>query len=121
MDILRILDDLNDQIMNKPRLGPFTYGLNRDEIGMLIVKVRASLPDEMKVAAQTVRDSGKIVESAKEDAQSVLENSKKEAERIISESKIEAERILSQAKLEQEQMVSENEIIKISKGQSEEI
>jgi len=122
MDILRILEELNEQAVLKPKsFGPFTYGLNKDEIGMLIVKVRASLPTELKVAAQTVRESGRIVETAKEDAQSAIDSGKKEAQIVLDQARIEADRIIAQAKLEQDKMLSESEIIKISKAQSEEI
>lgn len=123
MDILRILDDLNDIAVKQPKqiLGSLYWRVDPDEIGMQIAKVRATLPQEVKQAAQTIRETDRIVGSAKEDAQVTLENARKEAETLLSEAKLESERILEQARLEQKKMVNESEILKLSKAQSEEI
>jgi hypothetical protein len=123
MDILRILDDLHDLAVERPKtvFGPLTWGLDKDEISMQISKVRASLPTELKQAVQTMRESDRIVESARVDAVQTLESAKREAERVIAEARIEAERMIEQARLQQEKMVNESEILKLSKAQSEEI
>lgn len=122
MDILRLLDQLHELAVDSPKtLGPIVWGLNKDEISMQIAKVRASLPNEVKAAAATVRESDRIVETAREDATLTLDGAKKEAERVVQEAHAEAQRILEQAKLQQVQMVGESEILKLSKVQSEEI
>lgn len=121
MDILRLLEELNQLIETTPHFGPITWGLNRDEVGMQIAKIRASLPQELKVAVSTVRESERIIDTAKEDALSTLENARKEAERIINDARHEAGRVIEEARLQQERMVAESEILKISKSQSEEI
>jgi hypothetical protein len=122
MDILRILEDLRYLAVEKPKhVGPLFWGLNIDEISLQIDKVRASLPNELKAAVATVRESERIVDTAKEDATMTLESARKESERVLAEAKREAERIVEQAKLQQEKMVNESEILKLSKAQSEEI
>ncbi len=123
MDILRILDELHELSVDRPKtiFGGLTYGLNKDEVSMQIAKVRASLPSEMKAAVATVRESERIVDTARTDASMTLEKAQKEGARFIEEAKKEAERILEQAKLQQERMVAESEILKLSKAQSEEI
>ncbi len=122
MDILRLLEELQQQVLEKPkRLGPLWWGIDEDEISMQISKIRASLPTELKAAVATVRESERIVEGAREDATLALENAQKEGERVLVESRREAERIVEQAKLQQERMVAESEILKLSKAQSEEI
>ncbi len=124
MDILRLLDELNHLAVEQPHQimgSPLYWGLNTDEISMQIAKVRASLPQDVKVAANTARESQRIIEGAREDATMTLENSRKEAERIIEEARGESLRILEQARLEQLRMVSESEILKLTKAQSEEI
>lgn len=132
MDILRQLSDLENMIEGPWSLGPLTWGLNRDEIVMQISKIRASLPQELKNAASTMRESDRILEEARADATGILENARKEAERIVAESRTESERminesrvhqerVLAESKLQQERMVSESEILKLSKVQSEEI
>ena len=132
MDILRQLADLENMIEGPWSLGPLTWGLNRDEIVMQISKIRASLPQELKNAASTMRESDRILEEARADATGILENSRKEAERIVAESRTESEkilnesrihqeRVLAESKLQQERMVADSEILKLSKAQSEEI
>ncbi len=122
MDILRLLEDLEFQMLEKPkRFGPLRWGVNDEEISMQIAKIRASLPTELKAAVATVRESERIVEGAREDANQALESAKKEGERALAEARLEAERIVEQAKLQQERMVADSEILKLSKAQSEEI
>lgn len=122
MDILRLLDQLHELAVDSPKtMGPIVWGLNKDEISMQIAKVRASLPQEVKAAAATVRESERIVDTAREDATMTLESAKKEGDRIIAEARAEGERLLEQARIQQQQMVSESEVLKLSKMQSEEI
>lgn len=123
MDILRLLDDLNDLATEQPRtiIGPLTWGLDKEEIAMLIAKVRACLPQELKSAASTVRESERIIDAARNDAALTLDSARKESERLIAEAKIEADRIHEQAKLQQERMIAESEILKLSKSQAEAI
>ena len=122
MDVLRILDDLNNLVVVQPKsIGPITWGLNRDEVTMQIAKIRASLPNEVKAAAQTVRDAEQIMGRAKEDAAKTTDNAAKESDRIIAEARREAERLVEQARLQQEKMLNESEILKLSKAQAEEV
>jgi cell division septum initiation protein DivIVA len=122
MDILRILDELHEHAVERPRtFGPIAFGLDKDEVAMYIHKVRASLPAEVKQAVQTVRESDRIVETAREDALHTVENAKKEADRILAEARQDAERVIEQARIQQERMISESEILKLAKAQSEEI
>lgn len=121
MDILRLLDDLARQIENTPSYGPITWRLDRDEISLQISKIKASLPQELKTAVNTVRESERIIDTAREDATMTLENAKKEAERLATEARKEVERMLEQARMQQDRMVQESEILKLSKAQSEEI
>jgi len=121
MNILPLLDELKEMIDKPKTFMGMTFGLPRDEIHMQILKVRASLPNDLKAAAATVRESDRIVESAKEDATMTLESARKEAARIIEESKAEGQRILEHARVQQERMVADSEVLKLSKAQSEEI
>ena len=124
MDILTVLDDLKSIAVEQPKrlLVPgLVWGYHPDEVDMQIVKIRSMLPDEVKAAAVTVRESDRIIESAHEDAKTTVDNARREAERVIAEAKVEAERIVEQARIQQERMISENEVLKLAKAQSEEI
>lgn len=122
MDILRMLEDLEEITVDRPKsLGPLLWGYSKDEVQMQIAKIRASMPLEIKQAANLTRESERVVEQAREDAQKTIEGAQREAERILAEAKQQGELSLNQAKLEQERMLSENEIIKIAKAQADEI
>ena len=123
MDILTVLDELHQKVVEDPRRLPFglIYGLSQEEVEMQIVKIRSMLPDEVKAAAATVRESDSILKAARQDAQTNLETSRREAERIVSEARHEAERIVEQARLQQDRMIAESEVLKLAKAQSEEI
>lgn len=133
MDILRMLEQLNDLAVEQPKtyIG-VTFGLNKEEIAMQIAKIRASLPNELKAAAVTMRESERIVGTAREDATTAITNSKKESERVLAETRQmadklqvearqEADRIVEIARLQQERMVAESEVLKLAKAQAEEI
>src|SRR5512142_1941760 len=99
MDILTVLDDLQKLAVEQPRtllIPGLTWGLHQEEIEMQIVKIRSMLPDEVKAAAVTVRESDRILEAAREDAKTTTANANRDAERIIHEARMEAERIIDQ-------------------------
>ena len=121
MDILRLLDNLSETIEKPKAIGRTIIGLDRDEVAMQISKIRASLPNELKQAVQTVRETDRIMDTAREDAQMTLENAKREAEMVLAEARKEAERIVEHAQSQQERMINESEILKLAKAQSEEI
>lgn len=122
MDILTVLDDLKKIVSDDPkRFMGLTWGLDHDEVEMQIVKIKSMLPDEVKAAAVTMRESDRIIESARQDAFTTLENSKREADRIVKEARQEAERLVEQARLQQDRMISDSEVLKLAKSQSEEI
>lgn len=118
-----MLELLHETAVEKPRtlIGPLVFGLDKEEVAMQIAKIRASLPSEVKQAANLTRESERIVETAREDADQTRTNAEREAQRVIEEAKAEAERLLEAARLEQQRMVGESEILKIAKAQSEEI
>lgn len=120
-DILRMLEQLGETIDQPRGFGPIIWGLNREEVLMQIAKIRASLPTELKQAAQRVRESERIVEGARDDASATMDQAKREADRIIAEARREAERLIEHAKIQQERMVAESEILKLAKAQSEEL
>jgi cell division septum initiation protein DivIVA len=122
MDILTVLDDLKQKIIDEPkRFMGLTWGLDLDDIEMQIVKIKSMLPDEVKAASATVRESDRILETSRQDAHTTVENAKREHERIITAARQEAERIVEQSRLQQERMISDSEVLKLAKAQSEEI
>lgn len=122
MDILRLLEELQEITVERPKsVFGVTWNYSREEVLMQISKVRASLPQELKQAVNLTRESERIVESAREDATTTLENSRRESQRIVEEAKQEAARIVEQGRLNQQQMIADSEVLKIAKAQAEDL
>ena len=75
MDILRMLEQLQEMAVDRPKsfLG-LTWGLNKDDVSMQIAKVRASLPNELQ--------------EARKEAELILEQARVQQERMVGESEI---------------------------------
>lgn len=122
MDLLKMLDQLQEVVVEKPRyLGRIAWGLNRDDIAIQIAKIKASVPNEVKQAVSVTKDSERIVEKAREDGDQILSNAQIEANEIREAAHAEAAKILEQARLQQELMISDSEVLKLSKSQAEEV
>ena len=122
-DVFALLEELQLLATEDPRtiVGRLTYGLDKHEIGLVIGKIKSSLPGEMKNAAQNVKDSEKIREQAGNEAEDLLRRAQEEGKRIIEQARNQAIEIVEVAKLQQEALVSQSEVMKLSKAQAEEI
>jgi len=108
-DILKLLDSLDDLAESAPKVFGRVWALKDDEFHMLINKIRASLPDEVRRASRVASDSDKIVSSAREEAEVIIEQAKDEAGRVVEEARQMA------AKL-----VDTSEINRLAKAQAQE-
>jgi hypothetical protein len=120
-DLLRMLDDFTSQLNSLHHIGRISWGIDPEEISMQIAKIRASLPQDLKTAAATVRESERIIAAAHEDAKLRQEKAASESTRIVEDAKKEAERLVEQAKLTQEQLLSESELLRLTKLQSDDL
>lgn len=135
MDTLKLLDELHDLAVDSPKrlpLVPIYWGLDTEEIKMMIAKVRANLPQEVKVAATTARDSDRIIADAQSEAEAIRRRSEEAAQARLKEAELaaekrlreateEAEHIIRQAELKRDQLVSESDVIKIARSTALEI
>lgn len=119
MEIVRALDDLREHIERPKQFFGLTFGLNKEECAVLIRRIQALLPEQVKQADQMMRQSERIVGSAKEDASMALERAKSEADKTVQAARKEAERLLEQAQLERDKMLSDNEILRLAKQEAE--
>lgn len=109
-DILKLLDDLEDLVDNsKPFIGR-AWGISLDEFNVLVNKIRASLPDEVRRAKSVAGDSDRIVMAAKEEAEMINEQAIEESNRIVEEARQMASRL-----------IDTSEINKLAKAQAQEI
>jgi hypothetical protein len=122
-DVLALLEELQLLATEDPRtiVGRLTYGLDKQEIGLVISKIKASLPSELKNAASNVKESEKIKEQAGSDAAAALQRAKEDGLRMMDEAHERALQIIQQAKDQQTILISQSEVLKLSKAQAEEI
>jgi vacuolar-type H+-ATPase subunit H len=111
VDILKLLDKLEDVVDDSMfEVWGRAYGIRSEEFHMLVNKIRASLPDELRTATRLACDTDKIVNAAREEAKSAIERAHKEAAGIVSAAKTQAS-----------QLVDSNEINRLAMAQAKEI
>jgi len=112
IEILQLLKQLEELVENTKYIAllKLTYGLDHDEFFVLVNRIRASLPEDVKRASNVTRERDRILETAHE-----------EANHIIEESKAEAARILEEARLQAQRMVDQSEIVMMAKEQAQHI
>ncbi|MBI1334581.1 MAG: hypothetical protein JST12_17530 [Armatimonadetes bacterium] len=122
-DVFALLEELQLLATEDPRtiVGRLTYGLDKQEINLIIGKIKAGLPGEMKNASNNVKESEKIKEQASLDAENILRKAQEEGQRLIEQARGQAAEFLEGAKAQQELLVSQSEVLKLSKAQAEEI
>jgi F0F1-type ATP synthase membrane subunit b/b' len=122
-DVFALLEELQLLTTEDPRtiVGRLTYGLDKQEISLVISKIKTSLPSEIKNAASNVKESEKIREQAGSDAEAALAMAKQEGKRMIDQAYEQAAQIVENAKIQQEQLIMQSEVLKLSKAQAEEI
>jgi cell division septum initiation protein DivIVA len=121
VDVVRLIEKLTEELHNAKAMGRMAIFVDRDNLVMQLRKISASMPKEIKDAANVARESEKVLDKAKSEAEMSLDQAKRESDRMLSEAKRESERMVEQARLQQEAMINDSEILKLSKAQSEEI
>ncbi len=100
VDILKLLDKLEDCIDNRMfELWDRAYGVRIEEFHMLINKIRASLPDEVRTATRLAGDSDRIVAAAREEAKIMVEHAREEAGRMLEEAKVQTLRLVDASEI----------------------
>lgn len=101
IEILQLLKQLEDLVENTKHIAllKLTYGLDHDEFFVLVNRIRASLPEDVKRASNVTRERDRILETAREEANQIIEESRAEAARIIEEARLQAQRMLEQSEI----------------------
>ncbi|MCL6623808.1 MAG: hypothetical protein K6T17_04210 [Fimbriimonadales bacterium] len=120
LEVLRILEELRHEIERPRQFLGLTFGLNREKCALLIRRILATLPDDLKRAEQIVHEVERLTASAKHEAQLTLDRAATDAQRTLEVAKQEAQKILQSAQAERERLVSEHEVLKIAKREAEE-
>jgi hypothetical protein len=122
-DVFALLEELQLLTTEDPRtiIGRLTYGLDKEEIGLVIGKIKASLPAELKNASFNIKESEKIKDKAIEDSEVALRAANDEGKRLIEKAQEQALLIVNEAKIQQGNLIEQSEVLKLSKAQAEEI
>lgn len=100
MDVLVLIDKLDDLVHNaKPVPLTDQVRVDREEIFDILDQMRATIPEEIKQARWIV----------------------KERQEMLAEAKREAERIIKEGKEQQAELVSQQEIVKLSEREADDI
>ncbi|MFA4927313.1 MAG: ATPase [Patulibacter sp.] len=100
MDVLVLIDKLDDLVHNaKPVPLTDQVRVDREEIFDILDQMRATIPEEIKQARWIV----------------------KERQEMLAEAKREAERIIKEGKEQQAELVSEQEVVKLSEREADDI
>jgi len=122
VDILKLLDKLEDTVeSNFFEIWGRAYGIKTEEFHMLINKIRASLPDEVRTATRLASDTDKIVGVAKEEARIILENAREEAARVVDDAKSQAEKLVETSEINRLATAQAREIVASAEASAREI
>lgn len=101
IEILQLLKQLEELVENTRYIAllKLTYGLDHDEFFVLVNRIRASLPEEVKRASNLTRERDRILDTAREEANHIIEENRAEAGRILEEARLQAQRLVDQSEI----------------------
>ena len=123
VDILKLLDKLEDLIEDNRlfELWGRAYGVRTEDFHMLINKIRASLPDEVRTATRLASDSDRIVAAAREEARIMVEHAREEASRTLEDAKAQASRLVESSEISRLATSQAREIVSAAEASAREV
>lgn len=121
VDILKLLDKLEDVIDDGYEWFHRSWGVKTEEVHMLINKIRASLPDEVRTATRLASDSDKIVSAAKEEARIFVENAREESGKIVEEARSSAAQLVDSSEINRLATAQAREIVASAEASAREV
>lgn len=133
VDVFRLLDQL-EGLPEKARHLPLNtlVGFDHEQFYYLVLKIRANLPEDMKVAERVRRDHVRILDDARaaaadevarasDDASRALAAAEAAAQRTVADAGEQAGQILADARDEALRMVSETEVHRMAEASAQEM
>ncbi len=120
IDTLKNLERLEALIEESWHLLGF-YRFNDEEFYMLVNKIRASLPEDMRRAGKITQNSERIVEAAQSEAEQALETGRAEAAQLMQEARARAQAMVEQSEIVQIATAQAKETVQIATAQAREI
>lgn len=129
--ILRELEELPDKA-TRLLIGSILIGFDHRRFHDLVLKMRANLPSDVRVARRITRDQDKIVGQAKQQcdhliaegqskADELIANARSNARELMERAQLESERIIAEAEIEAQKLVSESQVVQVARTQAKEI
>lgn len=109
IDTLKVLEELESLVEDSKGILGFRH-IDMDEFSMLVSKVRASLPEDVRRAGRITQNTDRILEAAQSEADLAIVAGRDEATQIVSEARVRAQA-----------MVDQSEIIRIATAQAKDI
>ena len=120
IDTYKVLDQLETRVEESKKFMGFVR-LDEDEFFMLVSKLRASLPEDVRRAGKITQNSDKIMEAAQSEAEMAIDSAHGDAGKIVADARLESERLLTEAKAQSDALVEQSEIQRIASAQAREI
>ncbi|GIV02986.1 MAG: hypothetical protein KatS3mg015_1816 [Fimbriimonadales bacterium] len=115
MEVVKALEELRAHLENTRQFLGITLGFNKEECAVILRKIHALLPDEIRQAAHLHEKAERELNAAKQEAETIIRRAKAEATSVVEEARKEAEEILDHARSEQERLVAETEVVRQAK------
>ena len=89
MEIDRLLDELDNMLMDAPRI-PLSNRciIDTERLGQITDGIRGAVPREIEVARKLIRDHERRINEANEEKKRIIEEARGMAERMVSEQEI---------------------------------
>ncbi|GBC97870.1 hypothetical protein HRbin17_00365 [bacterium HR17] len=109
-DIYRAITELEEVVRSARGIG--RWRLVDEELFLTCLqRMRASLPDEIRKAAELQRESERFLRAAREEARHIIDDARREAERLLEKAREEAERLLDDNPIVQQARQRAHELI----------
>lgn len=120
MDTLKILEHIEALVEESWNFAGFRR-FDEDEFFMLISKLRASLPEDMRKAGKIAQNSERIVEAAQSEADQAVEAGRAEAAQIVQEARAQAKSLVEQSEIARIATAQAKEIVAQAEAEAREV
>ncbi len=121
MEVIELLDNLAADIEKQRQFLGLAFGFNKEELIVLIKRIKNALPEEVKKAGKITQEADQIKSVAQHEAETLLSRTKAECSKKLEAVMREVEQIREQANQERQRLTNEHEILKAAKHEAERV
>lgn len=115
------LRELEEYIESSRTVGPFLWGLNKEECRIRVQQLIANLPSDLENADRVLVNSDRLIGGAQSEASVTLQEAQEEARRIHDAAREQAAKLLDEARSQQARMMEQTEVYRLAESQAREI